>query len=44
MRIVVADSSVLIGLSQIGCLDLLHGMFPDGVMVPAEVWKEKFQF
>lgn len=37
---VVADASVLIGLSSIGCLSLLHQRFPEGVLVPQAVWRE----
>jgi predicted nucleic acid-binding protein len=37
---VVADASVLIGLSSIGRLALLHERFPDGVLVPSAVWRE----
>lgn len=38
--IVVADASVLIGLSSIQHLALLRGRFPDGVFIPPAVWKE----
>lgn len=37
---VVADASVLIGLSSIQKLDVLHERFPEGVLVPPAVWKE----
>jgi len=37
---VVADASVLIGLSSIHKLDVLHERFPEGVFVPPAVWKE----
>ena len=37
---VVADASALIGLSGIQRLELLHERFPEGVFIPAEVWKE----
>lgn len=37
---VVANSSVLIGLSSIGRLALLHERFPGGVLIPRAVWKE----
>ena len=37
---VVADASVLIGLSSIQKLDMLHERFPEGVLVPPAVWKE----
>ena len=37
---VVADASVLIGLSGIGLLSLLRDRFPDGVLVPPAVWRE----
>jgi predicted nucleic acid-binding protein len=37
---VVADSSVMISLSNIGLLDLLRQRFPDGIMVPPAVWHE----
>ncbi len=38
--IVVADSSVLIGLSSIGCLSLLRDRFPKGILIPKAVWTE----
>jgi predicted nucleic acid-binding protein len=38
--IVVADSSVIIALSQIGMLGLLHHRFPGGIVVPKAVWRE----
>lgn len=37
---IVADASVLIGLSSIGRLTLLHERFPEGVLVPPAVWRE----
>lgn len=37
---VVADASVLIGLSSIGQLALLQKRFPDGVLIPPAVWRE----
>lgn len=37
---VVADASVLIGLSSIGRLALLQERFPEGVLVPPAVWRE----
>jgi predicted nucleic acid-binding protein len=37
---VVADASVLIGLSSIGHLSLLHRRFPKGVLIPQAVWRE----
>jgi hypothetical protein len=37
---VVADASVLIGLSSIGELSLLHIRFPEGVLIPPAVWRE----
>ncbi len=37
---VVADASVLIGLSSIGKLPLLHERFPEGVLIPSAVWQE----
>lgn len=37
---IVADASVLIGLSSIGRLALLHERFSDGVLVPPAVWRE----
>lgn len=37
---VVANSSVLIGLSSIGRLALLHERFPEGVLIPQAVWRE----
>jgi predicted nucleic acid-binding protein len=38
--IVVADASVLIGLSSIGKLSLLQDRFPEGVVIPSAVWQE----
>lgn len=37
---VVADASVLIGLSAIGQLPLLHARFPSGIFIPEAVWRE----
>jgi len=37
---VVANSSVLIGLSSIGRLALLHERFPGGILIPPAVWRE----
>lgn len=37
---VISNSSVLIGLSGIGRLELLRQRFPNGVIVPDAVWKE----
>jgi len=37
---VTSNSSILIGLSAIGRLELLHRRFPEGVIVPDAVWKE----
>lgn len=37
---IVADASVLIGLSAIGQLELLRERFPDGVLIPPAVWRE----
>ena len=37
---IVADSSVLIGLSTIGQLSLLRERFPDGILIPPAVWRE----
>jgi predicted nucleic acid-binding protein len=37
---VVANASVLIGLSAIGQLSLLHERFPEGILVSKAVWKE----
>ena len=37
---VISNSSVLIGLSGIGRLELLHHRFPEGVIIPDAVWKE----
>jgi predicted nucleic acid-binding protein len=37
---IVADASVLIGLSSIGQLALLRKRFPDGVLIPPAVWRE----
>ena len=36
----VSNSSVLIGLSSIDRLELLHLRFPEGVIIPASVWRE----
>ena len=38
--IVIANSSVLIGLSSIGQLELLKQRFPKGVIIPQAVWQE----
>jgi hypothetical protein len=38
--IVIANSSVLIGLSSIGQLNLLKHRFPNGVIIPQAVWQE----
>lgn len=40
MKIVISDSSVLISLSRIGQLDLISQLFPEGILIPEEVWKE----
>lgn len=37
---VISNSSILIGLSAIGHLELLHRRFPEGVIVPDAVWQE----
>jgi len=37
---VIANSSVLIGLSSIGRLAILPQRFPDGVIIPEAVWRE----
>ena len=37
---VVSNSSILIGLSAIGRLDLLQQRFPKGIIVPGAVWNE----
>ena len=37
---VISNSSILIGLSAIGRLELLHRQFPEGVIVPDAVWQE----
>jgi len=37
---VVSNTSVLIGLSTIGQLDILRARFPEGVLVPEAVWRE----
>lgn len=37
---VISNSSILIGLSAIGRLELLHRRFPEGVIVPGAVWQE----
>jgi len=38
--IVVADASVLIGLSSIGYLHLIQDQFSGQVLIPPAVWKE----
>jgi len=38
--IVVADTSILIGLSSIKQLDLLLKRFPEGILIPPAVWNE----
>ena len=38
--ITVSNSSVLIGLSNIGKLSLLRERFPSGITIPEAVWKE----
>ena len=37
---IVADASILIGLSSIGELTLLYKRFSDGVLIPPAVWRE----
>lgn len=37
---VVSNSSILIGLSSIGKLDILYTRFPQGIIVPRAVWEE----
>jgi len=37
---VVANASILIGLSSIGRLALPHERFPDGLLIPPAVWRE----
>ena len=37
---IISNSSVLIGLSGIGRLELLHHRFPEGVIIPDAVWRE----
>ncbi|MFO7875929.1 MAG: DUF3368 domain-containing protein [Desulfovermiculus sp.] len=37
---VVSNSSILIGLSSIGKLNILHTRFPQGTIVPEAVWEE----
>ena len=37
---VVSNSSILIGLSAIGRLELLYRRFPEGIIVPDAVWRE----
>lgn len=37
---VICNSSVLIGLSGVDRLELLYRRFPEGVIVPDEVWNE----
>jgi uncharacterized protein len=37
---VISNSSILIGLSAIGRLELLHQRFPEGVTIPDAVWAE----
>jgi predicted nucleic acid-binding protein len=39
---VISNSSILIGLSAIGRLELLHRRFPEGVIVPDAVWQEVY--
>ena len=36
----ISNSSVLIGLSSIGRLNILHNRFPQGIIVPGAVWEE----
>lgn len=38
-KVVVADSSCLIGLSKIGRLEILHDLF-DTVLIPEKVYQE----
>ena len=37
---IVADASILIGLSTIGQLNLLWERFPGGILIPPAVWRE----
>lgn len=37
---IVSNSSILIGLSAIGKLNILHKRFPQGLIVPEGVWEE----
>lgn len=37
---IVSNSSILIGLSSIGKLNILHKRFPQGIIVPEAVWEE----
>lgn len=37
---VVSNTSVLIGLSSIGLLQLLQDRFPEGVLIPEAVYRE----
>lgn len=37
---VVSNTSVLIGLSSIGLLQLLRDRFPEGILIPEAVWRE----
>lgn len=37
---IVADASILIGLSSIGQLTLLRERFPEGILIPPAVWGE----
>lgn len=37
---IVADASILIGLSMIGQLRLLYERFSEGVLIPEAVWQE----
>jgi hypothetical protein len=37
---VISNSSVLIALSGIGCLEHLQHRFPEGVIIPDAVWRE----
>jgi len=38
--VIVADASILIGLSTIGQLNLLWERFPGGILIPPAVWRE----
>jgi predicted nucleic acid-binding protein len=40
---VVCNSSIVIGLSAIGQLDLLPKRFPEGIVLPSAVWREVVQ-